>query len=539
MRTLTGIIASLLAIPLGAQDGVSVEGVVTNPLTRTGVAGVKVTLIGALPKAGPHEATTGDSGDYHLSGIAPGEYGLRFSKAGYFLPDAADTNVFSQGSRIKVGTEPIRLSHQMIPLGALAGRVIAPDGKPAAHVKVEAVAVIEPTTATTDDDGRFAFDNLKPGTYKLVARPPAAAKNARADAVRVETVPTYYPSVTDQAEAQPIEVRGELEQSGFEIRLQSVQVYRVRGSVVDDAGQPIKEAEVRLINAARGSAFGGSLMLPPYRFLMFGSAGPWDNESSVTTGADGKFEFPAVRSGDWRLMAEWIFTDPISKDEAWWDGHASVLVARHDSDDVKIRISAPPPRGAIVDWGGLSPLSQGAVPLLKLTGVDAPSHAVLVLSPRNASPSFLGLDAAGRYRVVPLPTMQDGYNVASVWLGEREITGQQIELNASSPPIRVVMNGKSGSIRGTLEHATKATVVVAPANAGDLDVVIAVDCAADGSFQIPGMPPGAYSIAAYDRVNDRIGSRISVATMLAPASRVRVEEGATATIQLSVNRWPD
>lgn len=537
MRAIVGV-AVLLAASLNAQTEVTVEGVVTNPLTRTGIAGVKVILIGPpASEPGIHEATTGESGDYHLSGLPPGDYNAIFSKPGYFLPDAAPSGDFGmpRSTPLKIGMEPIRLNREMMPLGALRGRVIAPDGRPAARVTVEAVALKDPVTATTDEVGYFVFDKLKPGLYKLVAKPPAAPPKSVPGAVRVEPVPTYYPSVTDIAEAQPVEVQGAPEQSGIEIHLQSVEVYRVRGAVVNDARQPVKDAEVRLTNAAHGSVFGGSLILPPFRFLMLGGGTIWDDDASVTTSADGKFEFPAVRSGDWRLLVESTFTDPVSESETTLSGHAAVLVARHDSDEIQIPVSGPPPGAAIIEWGSLAPL-QETLAYLRLIGVDSPASAVAVNRPGKPV-RFLGLNA-GRYRIAPLPTLKDGYNVASIWLGEREVTGQEVELNAASPPIRVVMNGKTGRLSGNVDSGRQATVLVTPTNAREADFLLAVDSAADGSFQIPGLPSGNYSLVAYDRIGARVGSEVPLASIMAPAAQALVDEGATATVQLRVYTWP-
>jgi protocatechuate 3,4-dioxygenase beta subunit len=546
MRALAGIAALSLTGWVCAQSGVTIEGVVVNPLTHTGVAGVSVHLV---VQEGVQETKTGESGDYHFSGIAPGDYVVVFSKPGYFTPESAYSNpVGTRPTPLKVGSDPIRLNREMIPLGALRGRVIDPEGKPAAHVKVEATNMLDPVTATTDDDGTFLFDKLQPGTYRLRAKPPAASKTAttsgaRQENVRVETVPTFYPSVTDPAEAQPIEVRGTLEQSGLEIQLQSVQVYRVRGIVTDDAGQPVREAFVRLISARHSSLLDGYLMIPPARFLMIGERGdsPGGYEADFTTGADGRFEFPSVRSGEWRVVAESTGVTE-SHSEVTRTGHATVLIARHDLDDLEIRLADPLSGRGVIDWGDLPvPPGQRISPFLWLIGVDSPGGTVGGYR-ADGSLHFLDLNA-GRYRIVTLPTFKDGYNVASVWLGDREVTGQEVELNATSPLIRVVMKSNTGSIRGTVDRgaagsAIRPTVLVTPANASDPDILMAVECAVDGSFQIPGMPPGDYSVAAYDRIGTPIGAHVPLASVLAPATRARVEDGATATVQLQVHFWP-
>lgn len=46
-------------------------------------------------------------------------------------------------------------------------------------------------------------------------------------------VPTYFPSVVDRSLAEQIAVRPGTDRSGYDIRLQTAAVYRVRGVVLD------------------------------------------------------------------------------------------------------------------------------------------------------------------------------------------------------------------------------------------------------------------------------------------------------------------
>jgi hypothetical protein len=126
-----------------------------------------------------------------------------------------------------------------------------------------------------------------------------------------------------------------------------------------------------------------------------------------------------------------------------------------------------------------------------------------------------------------------------VFLGDREVTGQEVDLNATSPPIRLVMKASPGTIRGTVENGGGATVLLTPQTAKDPDALLAIQCGPDGAFQIPGLPPGDYSAVAFDRVGTEQGSSIPISSVLSAATRVHVDEGATATAQLQLNRWPE
>jgi hypothetical protein len=132
-----------------------------------------------------------------------------------------------------------------------------------------------------------------------------------------------------------------------------------------------------------------------------------------------------------------------------------------------------------------------------------------------------------------------GYYPGPVFLGDREVTGQEVMLSATSPPVRVVMKANPGTIRGTVENGAGATVLLAPQTSPEPDALLSIQAGSDGAFQIPGLPPGDYSIVAFDRLGTEQGSSVRVSTMLAAATRVRVDEGASASVQLTLNRWPE
>src|SRR5215469_10168437 len=65
-----------------AQNGGSVEGVVVNPNTGSGVAGVSITVY--TRQAVRYETTSDGSGAFHVTGMTPGAYEVRFEKDGYW-----------------------------------------------------------------------------------------------------------------------------------------------------------------------------------------------------------------------------------------------------------------------------------------------------------------------------------------------------------------------------------------------------------------------------------------------------------------------
>jgi hypothetical protein len=308
MKLVTAIVlpsAATLLVAQGAQPGGTVEGTVVNSITGAGIDGASVTFFGG--PSSRYNATTDAVGHFKITGIAPGNYRTQAEKDG-FSGGAPDLAAFltSPGLLIVSGPDPIRVDLKLAPLGSVAGRVFGPDGKPAVGVEVSLSPNITADMSITDAEGRFALEDIRPGSYTLIARPPESAKPVEAkDGTRTAVVTTYYPSVADQSEAQKIAFSGQAD--FYEIRMQTAPVHRVRGIVLDEAGKPSSGAEVTLSPAPEstpGSAGLGQRAGGPSFFLMGvrqGSAGVPD--STVESGKDGRFEFPAVRSGDWKIKA--------------------------------------------------------------------------------------------------------------------------------------------------------------------------------------------------------------------------------------------
>jgi hypothetical protein len=533
------IAALFVAHTLAGQTGGAVEGAVLNSVTGAGIAGVTVRL---FTQQGAHyETTTDESGAYGVTGMSPGDYDSRFEKTGFGEVETDfSAPLAPRRLRVTPAKDAFRLNHQLAPLATVRGRVIGVDGKPAANVEV--TITLGPDGFTqTNEDGSFVFDKLRPGAYAIGASPPSNSRTVVRDGVRTEAVTTFYPSATARADAQLVAVRGGSDQSGFEIRLQAVPVYRVRGVVVDESGKPVPTAYVSLAGVSSGSYLAGQMMLgfpQGARYLLVGPL-PGQDGRSFTTKEDGAFEFPSVPSGDWRIRASSEGArDPATRRDVSWSAEVSALVSRHDVEDIEIRLAPPFTRDGVVDWGDVPVPAVERRAFVRLVSTDSPRAVGFGFSGQNDTLRFQDV-AAGRYRIIPMAGLTPGYYPAAVFLGDREVTGQEVVLNAASPPVRVVMKANPGTIRGTVDNGAGSTVLLAPQTSVEPDALLAIQCGADGAFQIPGLPPGDYSIVAFDRVGREQGSSVQLSTILAAAVRVRVDEGASATLQLPVNRWPE
>jgi hypothetical protein len=213
-------VATLLLFGLTAlaqQNPRVLEGSVVNSVTGLGIDGAKITLMSqGKGGIGVKNSVTDAAGNFHISGLAPGNYRVFAEKTGLTTPSVPSLH-------IDAATDPARLRFEMIPHAILRGHVFGVDGKPAAKVPV-ALGPQYATKTLTGDDGAFVFENVPPGRVSLVAFD--------------GHVRTYFPAATDAASGESITVRPGEDQGGYEIRLQTANVYRIRGVVLDRAGKP-------------------------------------------------------------------------------------------------------------------------------------------------------------------------------------------------------------------------------------------------------------------------------------------------------------
>ena len=520
-----GILAVFLAVPLLlAQSAGVIEGRVTNSVTGEAVGGVKVRFLDRQSIV--HDTVTDSTGAYRLTGLADGNYG------GVFTKDGFSEGRLSEPVHVAANV-PARADAQIQPWGSLRGRVLDEDGKPAAGVRVECGCTRDDGVAT-DQSGEFTFQDLRPGSYRLAAKP--EAKIRMQDGVRLGTVAIYYPSVTEPAQAVPIVVRIGENVSGIEIRLKSVPVHRVAGVVLGVDGKPAAHATVKLMGRAGAvrQSLGSSVMAVDISLLVYATVGPAPEPEIARTEShdDGAFEFPAVESGDWRLSAE------IGVDEDMpLGGVASALVAEKDVEDVQVRLAAPFSVDVMVDWGSAQAPANAGYGWSPVRLTPAEGQPLVFPDPALNVGKINGI-LPGRYRVMPPIPGLDVYTSAVMW-GGRDVNGQVVELTQGASPFQVIYKSGLGKVSGTVENGEGASVFLVSNGFGEIVTFRQAMCGPGGAFEIGQVPPGDYYVVAFERTVGRgLPMTDVVAAVIPIASSVRVESGSTASVDLRVNKWP-
>lgn len=524
-----------LAVLAAAQDTATVEGVVVNKVTGAGVGGATVRFL--APKADRYETVADETGVFRITGVKPGDYSASVEKSGYF---SVDTELFVPfpGGRpkyhVSVGGDPLRVRLELNPPAVIRGRVLGADGNPARA----SVDLGKGRTASTDAEGSFAFQNLSPGPYTLLARPKIVERVSVHEGNRTEVVPTYYPSAVEPTQAESIVVRAGADLSGYEIRLQSVPVYRVRGTVLAPDGKPAAKAVVELqANIADGN---------PDRFFFVGGGtrqsfsigtgkfGILESEEPFVTGDDGMFEFPSVRAGEWTIRTEgepvW---DEIRHQSISSVGSDAFSLGHGDPDDLKIQLATP------FRLSGVAVLSDGTPsPPGVMLGVSLFSETGRAGSGGIVEPGgVLRTDVTPGAHEIRADVMLGNYYADSIMLGPTDVTSQRVELTPASPPLKIILK-PAGTIRGTIEDAEIGTVVLFPQSV--TGIAYSASSGAGRAFALDGIPPGDYYAIALDHFDPRtMADAVRLRSLMPMATSVKVQQGSVANVPLRVNRVPD
>ena len=519
-----------MTAPLRAQTGGTVEGRVVNSATGAGIGGVAVTLW--TQQGSSYQVTSDESGAWRVTDMKPGQYDSRFEKSGFMEPPRA---IPWPASALRVGApgNPIRLDTALTPLATLRGRVVDPEGRPAADVEVGLNAF---QTTRTDSEGQFALTGVKPGSYVLAAKARPPKKPA---AEHNQIVATYYPSAVQRSLAATIVVHGGDELSGFEIRLSASPVFRMRGVVLDEFGKPVPEATVQLLTRQNETTFAGQMMMGNLRYFI--GAPREINEASIQSNKQGAFEFATVIPGDWLLRAESEPKRDLRQNLSLsWSADVPVTLSDHDLDDLELRFAPTFTLQASLDWGDRPPpdTNRRGSGALFLVSLDNRQLNLPHFAEPGETLRFENI-AAGRYRIIPLAGSPPGYYPASVTIAGQEVMGQPVELSAATPPLRITYRPNAGTVRGTVEKDDGATVLLWPQPSGALDMVRAVQANSVGAFEIGSIPPGDYFVLAVDRANLETQTEASLRSIMTAATRVTVDENSVVNVPLNVAHLPE
>ena len=481
----------------------TVEGVVLNSVTKEPVRKAQVRI---QPTSGSgvrrvFGVVSDASGHFAAPGLDPGEYVLSAMKAG-FLGAYAPGGVRGSSSsgafanvKLSAGDSVRNIELLLAPGGVVTGRVVDEDGDPLAGASV---ALSQPrgsrarrqpgrmTNAMSNDKGEFRIANVVPGKYVLAAElmsrgggnlePPGGVKGPE-----MGYAATYFPGVTDPAQAAPIEVLAGQELSGLEVALRRTPVFRVRGRVVDGEGNKPGERAYVFLAPREGRMSGrqlGSGMMQ-----------------------EGRFEITGVPPGSYTVVAQ-----------------------RMDRNDQMIATEPLDVSASNVE--GLTLTLQPGMTLQGRTAVEGES----TVTARNLGVSLMPADGAGytppprfeakddgsfvlrsvypgRYRVQYFSGGRGTVYLASAKYNDVDVTFGDLEIGpGGAGTLHLVFRSDGGKVAGSVRAgdspAAGAGVLLMPAaeERRTQSSVFVVSAGPDGSYQFSGIRPGDYYLIAVDGV---------------------------------------
>jgi len=499
--------ATTSGIDFVLAHGGSISGRVTRSDTAAGLANVGVAVwVDAGPSAYSIKTTTTDAtGNYTVSGLAPGSYLLSTAAAGgglnfideiydgvpcvgcslYYLPYNVD---HKRGTPVAVASGPTTpgINFVLTRGGQISGTVTR---------AVTGTAVSGDVAVYSRTGGAYVGSASAAGAY-VVSGLPTGQYAVKAAGYGGE-IPELYDDVADGTsllDATPVDVAAGAVTSGIDFVLSLGG--RVAGTVTRaDAGQPLASARVSVYNAAGGQI------------------------SSATTDASGQYVSQGgLPTGKYTVLVSppYSSTDLASRLYKGIDCLASYSADCAPGSGDAVSVTSPGTTSGI-DFalpvaGAISGTVTDAITGAGIPGLSVSANVVNAAGSRTSRSAQTG--ASGAFSIAGLPPggyyvvahgRQTAYvdqlysNVACAACDVR--LGRRVDVRAGATTAGVSFAlTRGGAIGGRVTSAATGlglgAGVWAYTDAGQL--ARSVTAAPGGSYTIPGLPPGSYRVLAVE-----------------------------------------
>ena len=311
--------------------------------------------------------------------------------------------------------------------------------------------------AETNDMGRFSIRALAHGTYHLVALDPKKGL-------------TKMENVEFSKDSEPLEVVLE--------PFEPVEKHGLKGRVVNEAGDPVADASVAVVNAANGHIFSGpdnrlhgfAFSEDAVNLTWFHPSSGVGEEGTATTDADGNFSIANLASGKFHLAALHPDKGRALLDEVEVDGLSKPLevvlkpVAKKGLFRLKGQVldhDGEPVSGAIVamadsDKGAISVMGSDQVFAYRSSPGDAEfpwfdSESRMQQSMQTTS------DSEGNFSIRDI--QPGSYNIIAVHKTKGVTVMKDVAIEKGSKPIKVELN-KPTFVKGRVQGQSAAGLAI-------------------------------------------------------------------------------
>ena len=493
------------ALPPSVQQGYRIAGVVVNWATGQPVAGASVAIAPTTQGTErdiSHSVTTGADGRFAFAGLSRGKYSLMAAAHGFMLQGFERHGMYATAIVAGPDLDSEHLVFRLQPDASVEGQVTDENNDPVQNAMVRLFEqsreegrqrTVPMNQGQTDDQGQFRIGHLEPGTYYLAvsARPwyaqnsrvilrrksndPDAETQAAQEAAALDvTYPlTFYPGSADSAGASPIVLHpGE----------------RVTADVVMRA-VPALHLKIRTSNSGSAGMVGfprvSQRIFDGYLDSVFNAP-----ESSIEPGI---VEIAGLAPGHY--VIEMPGSKGANDKGANREGYREVDLAGD------LEVNANDSSGFVTVAGSV--LFEGAPPVpkglaMQLSNQETGEYLGSEIRDKGQF-EFEGIKP-GRYTVALQGS--GGYFLRKMSVTGAKLTGRTLEIGAnSSVHIAVTVGRGVAQVDGVALRAGQpfagAMIVLVPRDAANNSPLFRRDQSdSDGSFTLPNVVPGQYTVLA-------------------------------------------
>ena len=520
-------------MPSAGQQATStytVSGTVVSATNGTPLAQTRVTLSDTNNSRNVASLLTGEDGRFAFRRLGPGKYSLQGSRRGYLTSGYQQHEQFWSAIVTGEELETQNLVLRLMPAAVLSGKVLDETGEPVRGAEVKLymeqrangmTRVMPAGNTPTNDLGVFEFFSLSPGKYfaAVSAKPwyavhaPSAPPGSTVSAPVLVDKPldvayptTYYGGTTSSDEASPILIKGG-DREEIEISLAPVESLHLLFHVPEEGQQQDFQApalEKRVFDSVDYVPIQGVNPVSPGVMELTGvPAGKYTVRIPAAQGQAAKFTEADIRN----------------------DGQELETNKAEPAASMKLTVELPNGEPAPTQLAlGLQD-DRGQIAAFNLVGADG----------RVAFDDL----AAGSYKIIAARTAEKAYAVGRILAENGQAVGPNVNVTEGAElQLHVTLIEGVASVQGMVKRGGKPAsgimVVLIPASPeSQQDLFRRDQTDSDGSFSLPDIIPGTYTVAAIEDAWDFDWSQPSALARYAQNGQpVTISAGKTGTIRL-------
>src|SRR5215472_3191586 len=516
--------------PQKAPSTYTISGTVVSAATGTPLAQARVTLIDTNNSRNAASLLTGEEGRFTFPRLGPGKYSLQGSRRGYLTSGYQQHEQFWSAIVTGEELETQNLVLRLMPAAVLSGKVLDETGEPVRGAEVKLymeqrangmTRVMPAGNTPTNDLGVFEFFSLSPGKYFAAVsakpwyavHPPSAPPGSTVSApvlvdkpLEVAYPSTYYGGTTSSDDASPILIKGG-DREEIEISLAPVESLHLLFHVPEEGQQQGFQA-------------------PVLEKRVFDSV-DYVPIQSVNPVSPGVMELTGVPAGKYtvRIPAAQGQAAKFTEADIRNDGQELETNKAELAASMKLTVELPNDEPAPTQLALALQDERGQIAAFNLVGADG----------RVAFDDL----AAGSYKIIAARTAEKAYAVGRILEENGQAVGPNVNVTEGAElQLRVTLIGGVASVQGIVKRGDKPAsgimVVLIPASPeSQQDLFRRDQTDSDGSFSLPDIIPGTYTVAAIEDAWAFDWSQPSALARYAQNGQpVTISAGKTGTIRL-------